>query len=138
MKYRLSMLSLIALCNLLLLSGCGPSTGTVSGDVNVDGKAAERGVVTFTPAEAKATSPPVAAEIVNGKYQAKIVVGKMNVQISVPRVIDKKPESTAPGAAIVEITEESLPERYNTESKLTFDVQSGVNTKNWDVESKKR
>jgi hypothetical protein len=119
-----------------MLTGCGPATGTVSGEINVGGKPADRGVITFSPADSSGEA--VTAEISNGKYQAKMVAGKKNVQISIPKVIGKRPESTAPNAAIVEITEERLPERYNSQTTLTFDVQPGSNTKNWEVESKQR
>ena len=50
-----------------LLSGCGPSTATVSGEVTYDAKPVEDGYITFTPSDGKGKDAggPIAA----GRYR---------------------------------------------------------------------
>lgn len=121
-----------------LLAGCssGPASATVSGEVKVDGKPVEKGVISFSATEG--AGQPATANIENGKYSVTTTAGKKMVQISAPVLIDKKKESTAPDAAWIEITKESLPDRYHARSELTLDVQAGSNTKNWELETRKK
>ena len=119
-----------------LVLGCGPSTGGVSGTVTVNGQPAKAGIISFVPADANGA--PVTGEISDGKYSLQAVVGAKRVQISVPVVIGQRPEYNGPGAPLVEITEESVPAKYNSETELTFDLKPGVNQKDWAVESNKR
>jgi hypothetical protein len=122
-----------------LMIGCGgggPAAATVSGEVKVDGVPLEKGDITFSPAEGKGDA--VTVNIVKGKYEAHTTAGKKFVQISSPVVTEKRKESDAPNAAWIEFTGEGLPEKYNSKSELTFDAQAGSNTKNWDLEVKKK
>ena len=119
-----------------LLSGCGPASATVSGTVTVDGKPVERGSITYSAADeipGTATS-----EITGGAYQIKTVVGKKHVMISALKVIGKRKESDAPDSPIVELTEEILPARFNTETQLTFEVKAGANPKDWNLNTKEK
>jgi hypothetical protein len=118
-----------------LLTGCGPST--VSGTVTVSGQPATSGIISFAPADGK--SAPVTVEIQSdGKYSAEAATGAKQVQISIPVVVGKRPEYNGPGAPMIDITEESVPAKYNSESELKFDLKPGVNQKDWAVESVKR
>jgi hypothetical protein len=51
-----------------LLSGCGPSAATVSGEVTYDGKPVEKGFITFIPADGKGKDG--GGEIIAGRYRA--------------------------------------------------------------------
>jgi hypothetical protein len=121
-----------------LLAGCssGPASATVSGEVTVDGKPLAKGVISFAPADG--VGQPATGNIENGKYSVSTTAGKKMVQISAPIVTDKKKESSALDAPWIEITKESLPARYHTKTELTLDVQSGSNTKNWELNTKKK
>jgi hypothetical protein len=121
---------------LIGLAGCGPATGTVTGEVTVNGVPLEEGVITFSPADKNGES--VTREIKAGKYEAKMVAGNKFVQISAPIVIGTRKESTHPNAPLIQETEEGLPARYNSESELTFEVKSGTNTKNWNLEKNRK
>jgi hypothetical protein len=78
----------------------------------------------------------VDAEIVNGAYVTKeMVAGKKFVQISAPRVVGKRKEYEGPDAPLVELTEERVSPKFNSESTITLDVQPGSNAKDWAVES---
>src|SRR5262249_40612492 len=119
-----------------LLGGCGSPTATVSGEVTVAGQPLEKGVISCIPADGN--GGPVTASIENGKYQLVTVPGKKVVQISAPVVVGQRPEHNGPGAAMVEITEEGLPEKYNSKTELTFEAKSGSNTKDWPIADKLR
>ena len=86
-----------------LLTGCGPSTGTISGTVTVSGQPAASGIISFVPADGKGA--PVTVEIQSGgKYSAEAVAGAKQVQISIPVVVGKRPEYSGPGAPLIDIT----------------------------------
>ena len=136
MARRLFVLLVLIPAATVLASGCGsgPETATVSGGVSVDGKPLENGVIAFTGPDGKTAT----AKVANGKYDLRTTLGNNQVQISAPVVTGKRKESSAPDAPLVEITAESLPDRYNAKSGLAFEVKSGANTKDWEVESIKR
>ena len=128
---------LAIILTLVAVTGCGPSTGTVSGTVTVNGQPATSGIISFVPADGKGA--PVTVEIQSGgKYSAQSVAGAKQVQISIPVVVGKRPEYNGPGAPMLDITEESIPAKYNSETELTFDLKPGVNQKDWAVVSIKR
>lgn len=126
----------IALLSAAALAGCGPAVGTVSGTVSVDGQPLEKGVISFVPADGKGA--PITVDIKGGAYRAEAQVGPKHVQISAPVVTGKRKEYEGPDAPLVEITEESLPPKYNSESELTFEVKRGANTQDWKVERGKK
>lgn len=120
-----------------LLAGCGPggpAPATVSGEVKVNGAPVEKGVISYVPADG--TGVPATGDIKNGRYEVATTAGKKRVQISVPVVKDKRKESTAPDAAWVEITAESIPDKYNAKTELAFDAAPGGNAKDWSLDTK--
>lgn len=122
-------LGLVALLA-LLLAGCGPKIVTVSGNVTLNGMPVAKGVIDFTSLE-----PPqntATADIVNGKYSVKLPTGKKQVRISAPVVTGQKPEYQ--GGPLMDVTGESIPDRYNATTELTLDV-TGSTTKDWPLES---
>ena len=119
-----------------LITACGPAIGTVSGTVTKDGQPVASGVISFVPAEGK--GEPAAANITSGKYEVQTTTGKKFVQISAPIVVGKRKEYEGPDAPLVEITDESLPPRFNSQTELTFDVASGHNAKDWELTTDKR
>jgi hypothetical protein len=115
------------------LSGCGPTMGTVSGSVTVDGQPVTSGVISFVPADGKGT--PVTVDITSGNYTAQAAAGSKRVQISAPTVTGRRKEYEGPDAPLVDITEEIVPPKYNSDTELTFEVKPGANQKDWAVES---
>jgi hypothetical protein len=120
------------------LAGCGsgPATATVSGAVRVDGAPVETGTVSYAPLDG--TGAPATAEIKGGRYEVRTTAGNKRVQISVPVVTSKRKAHVGADAPWVEITSESLPDKYHSKSELTCDVKPGSNTKDWDLAVKKR
>jgi hypothetical protein len=121
----------------LLTAGCGPSTGTITGAVTVDGKPVEKGVISFIPADST-KAQPITVDITAGKYSAQTQTGPKIVQISAPVVTGRRPEYNGPGAPLIDITEESIPAQYNSDSTLKLDITPGANTKDWALEGVKR
>jgi hypothetical protein len=117
-------------------AGCsgGPVLGTVTGSVTVDGKPAEKGAVTFIPADGK--SPTAGGEIKEGKYTARVPVGTAKVEVRVPKVVGRKKIYDTPDSPIQDVLAEVLPARYNDNTELTFDVKTGSNQKDFDLKSK--
>jgi hypothetical protein len=120
------------------LAGCGsgPATATVSGAVMVDGTPVEAGTISYAPLDG--TGAPATAEIKGGRYEVRTTAGNKRVQISVPVVTSKRKAHAGPDAPWVDVTAESLPDKYHSKTELTFDVKSGSNTKDWDLAVKKK
>lgn len=120
------------------LSGCdgGPASATVSGEVKVDGVPVADGTICFAPLDG--TGAPATAEIKDGKYEVRTTAGNKRVAISVPVVTAKRKMHAGPTAALVDVTTESLPAKYHSKSELSFDVQSGGNTKDWELSVKRK
>jgi hypothetical protein len=117
-----------------VLAGCsgGPKTATVSGVVKVSGKEAEKGSITFIPADGKGQTAGAAIE--NGRYTAKVPHGAMRVEVRVPKVVGKKSLYGKDGP-YGDITEDVLPAKYNDKTELTLDVTGDV-VKDWDLQGK--
>lgn len=116
-----------------LVVGCGgPKSGDVSGIVTYDGKPIEHGSISFVPADGRGTGG--GAAIKDGKYEAtKISLGSMKVVINGAKVTGKKKMYDDPKAEWVQTSEEYVPKKYNDSTELRYDVQSGPQTKDFDL-----
>jgi hypothetical protein len=118
--------------------GCGnssPPTATVSGHVKLDGVDLEGGRIQFASAGG---GLPVEGDIKGGKYEvAKVPTGEVKVSISWVRPTGKKRDSYGPGSEKVDITEESIPSIYNTNTELRLTVTTGSNSKDFDLKKAK-
>ena len=126
---------LLASLGLCVLVGCGPTMATISGEVKVDGKPVANGVITFAALDGSAS--PASATIAEGRYEATMVAGNKRVLISAPVFVRKQREYDGPDAPMMDITAESLPDRYHANSELTFDAKPGANVKDWNLNRKK-
>jgi hypothetical protein len=136
MMRRSLLLILLASSAAALGSGCGLWSATIEGEVTVDGKPLEKGIIVYAPLDGKGQA--VQAEIRNGHYSLRTAPGQKLVQISAPVLAGQHTEHNGPGAPMVDITEESLPAIYNSASQLKFEATAGSNTKDWSVESRKK
>ena len=109
---------------------------TISGEVKVDGKPVAKGTITFAALDGPA--PPASATIAEGRYEVTTVAGSKRVLISAPVVVRKQKEYDGPDAPMVDITAESLPDRYHANSELTFDAKARANVKDWNLDGKKK
>lgn len=123
-------------CLILVLGGCGDnSMSEVEGTVTVDGEPLAKGGITFVPTDGK--SPTAGAEIVNGKYSAKVPVGMMKVSLSGEKVTQTRKLYNTPDSPVAKMTGEALPPEYNAKSTLTLEVKPGKQTKDWTITLKK-
>ncbi|HEV3384114.1 MAG TPA: hypothetical protein VG097_04825 [Gemmata sp.] len=131
----LACIALFTIAVLGMLAGCSSNTtAEVTGSITVDGQPAEKGSISFIPADGKSTTEGGIIE--NGKYTAKSAVGAMKVQIRVPKVTGKKQLYDDKKAEFVPTYSETLPKKYNTDTELTLDVKPGKNEKNWELTTK--
>ena len=135
MQYRqyAALLFLLA----LLITGCKEATtGTVMGNITVDGDTPETGYIGFTATDGK--TGPVATEIIDGQYTAEVPLGDVKVDIRIPKVVGKQKLYNTPDSPVQEITEEMLPARYNDETELTLTIVPGESTQDYDLTTKRK
>ncbi|MEX0728487.1 MAG: hypothetical protein WEB58_04925 [Planctomycetaceae bacterium] len=119
------------------LSGCGdsgPERASISGQVTFDGQPVEDGTISFVPAGD--TQGPVSGDrIVNGTYTIPAdkgpVIGSHKVEIKATRKTGEKIPAVPPATGEMEVTEDYIPAKYNTETTLTADVVGGENKKDF-------
>lgn len=148
---RISVVALCVVC--LTCMGCGsggPDLGEVSGTVTMDGEPLDNALVTFTPVEGGRSSTGKTDE--NGNYTLSFadrtgaLVGTHEVSVmtltdvegedmsEVSSDSDAYMEQAMGGASDYDnaTVTEQIPAKYNTETELTFEVESGKNT--YDIE----
>ena len=140
MVYRFQFL-LLSLCMLLLLSvGCGgdSNVGQVEGVVRFDGEPVTRAMVSFYPADARAS---VGFTDQEGHYELQYikntkgaVIGEHTVTISTKIDREDAPPTSEFGG---KGREETMPPKYleRKKSVLVKTVESGRNTINFDLTS---
>ena len=104
--------------------GCSSDAGkaTITGNVTLDGQPLKAGLIRFVPADGQ--TPTADALITDGKFSAKVRVGKKRVSISAPKVVGTRKFYDTADAPTVDIVEELLPARYNVQSELTITVST--------------
>jgi hypothetical protein len=122
--------------------GCGRDSGQVRirGDVSFDGQPLTAGTIILTPVEGT-PGPSTGGRITDGRYdvpadKGPLVGGHYSVEITAVRntgrTMPNKYEQTSPA---VEVSEQFVPEVYNTRSTLRVIVTKGVNTANFALAS---
>ncbi|QDT00950.1 hypothetical protein [Adhaeretor mobilis] len=116
-----------------MLTGCSePSRLSVNGEVSIDGVPVEHGYVQFTPLTGT-SGPTSGADIKKGAYQVAsvrgLVQGRYRVEIqswkrSGKVSVDPVTGENFQGGNLVQL----LPAKYNKESELTMDIESGNRT----------
>jgi hypothetical protein len=121
------------------MAGCsgGAPYGDVRGEVTLDGKPLEEGVIRFVPIDGKTGT--ASALINGGNFSEKVPLGSHRVEISSPKLPkgitsakQMKRGTVDEGAAL----EEMIPERYNNRSELKAEVKRGTNEVRYDLKSK--
>src|SRR5437867_3708286 len=113
----------LSLC-LCFLTACGQGdsviTAKVTGQVTLDEKPLERGLIQFIPTDGRGTT--AAAEIRQGEYAVAVPLGSKRVEVTSPKVIGKQKAYDTPDSPIMDIIEEQIPWEYNARSQLKADV----------------
>lgn len=129
--------ALVPLTLLVAIAGCDNSNSgrsRVHGTVTVDGSRPASGAIAFTPVDGAA--PTVGGEIVDGKYSVDVPLGQSMVAIRVPRVVGQRKLYNTPDSPVQPLMEESLPAKFNDETKLTLDVKPGETQGDFDLKTK--
>ena len=127
--------------SLLCAAGCGDKNrGTVTGLVTLDGTPLAVGSIQFIPQPVN-TGRATGAAIQDGEYRlegdAAPLLGTYRVEIRSTRKTGRMVQKPmAPAGEMGEETVQAIAAEYNDQSTLTFEVQSGKNEANWDVESR--
>ncbi len=118
-----------------LAVGCskGPPMGEVTGTITVNGELAPAGAISFFPLGGKGGTAGTSIE--DGKYTAQVPVGKVKVEIRVSKVVGRKKLYNTPNSPIQPIMQEVLPAKYNNQTELVLEVQSGTNQKDYDLKT---
>lgn len=121
---------------LVSMMGCGgPTEGTVSGTVTLDGEPLKDGIIRFEPTDGK--SNPVDAPVSNGKYLVRLVPGTAKVVIRANKVVGKTKMYDTPDSPTVDKVVELIDMPFNDASTLTLTVIAGPQTKDWEVKKRK-
>lgn len=122
-----------AVATFVLVPGCssGPRS-SVEGAVSYDGQEVDQGGIAFIPEGDESNQPRVrvTTEIVDGKYHLDSRRGPYPGKYRVQVYWLKKTGQKIPGERghLKDETVQVLPPKYNDESELTAEVQSGANT----------
>ena len=101
-----------------VLVGCGVSESDITGEVTLDGKPLKEGEIVFEAADGKVA--PVAAPIQDGTFALRVPTGSKVVRINAAGPSDKiDPVLKTP------FRESIIPEVYNSDTKLTANVEAG-------------
>jgi hypothetical protein len=129
---------LFCLCALLAgqMSGCSkpPTQGAVTGSVTLDGQPLKSGTIRFDAVDNRA--PAADASIIDGKYTAIVPPGDKRVTITSPKVVGKRKMYDTADSPTIDVTEELLPKRYNSQTELTLTVKAGDQEHPFDLTSK--
>lgn len=111
-------------------TGCGTSTGTVSGQVTYKGQPINQGTISFVAKDPKVR--PAGGVIQNGKYSLEVPVGEVAIAVNVPSMLPpvekgKKPPKKVKGKK----PDEDVSPKYKDPktSGLTMTVVKGEQTK---------
>ncbi len=119
------------------LTGCGsggPDLGRVEGTVTLDGKPLEGALVEFQPREEGV--PSYGRTDASGQYQLQFGVDQPGAMVGTHtvRITTGGMESTGEGPAVA--VPERVPAKYNVQSTLTREVESGSNTIDFELSTR--
>ena len=118
-----------------LTAGCSrDDSAYLSGMVRIDGQPPAEGSIAFFPLDGKSFTS--GAEIAEGRYEARVPVSELRVEIRVPRKIGEQKLYDAPDSPVQSILEESLPAKFNDASELRVTTEPGRQTVNFDLSAK--
>ena len=133
---------LFSLASILCITGCGssgPTLGTVTGTVTLDGKPVSRALVTFISKESDGTSSFGKTDTI-GKYRLEFTTERLGAMLGDHDVvIVTKPVSAdeAPDTGTAVKTEfVAIPKHY-ARGALTAEVKSGSNVCDFALSTKK-
>ncbi|MDP6442397.1 MAG: carboxypeptidase-like regulatory domain-containing protein [Pirellulaceae bacterium] len=132
----------------LLLTGCGKSSATLSGSVSYGGQPIANGSIALQAQDEDGTSTSVAIQngnysfgedsgLTTGKYQVRVyafadkAVNQANTEDA---ALDPDDGEAVEGPPTSGGGENIIPSAYNAASKLTYEVASGENSKDFNLD----
>jgi hypothetical protein len=110
-----------AMCVVVIgLTGCGPAPTIVSGVVTLDGSPVEEATLQFYPASGDGQTSHAVTDKA-GKFSAKVSPVTLVVTITKSAPTGEKMQSF-PDSPLVDVMEESLPDRYSDRLKTELGV----------------
>lgn len=103
---------------LAVVVGCNKSVA-ITGKVTFDGAPIAEGNIIFLSVDGH--EQDAAGNIIDGRYTISMPPGKKRVEIFAMRIVKGKFDESNPGEK-VPLREAYIPAKYNTQSKLTFEV----------------
>lgn len=150
MNIKMQVAGLSCLLILSGLIGCGSKPGlersAVSGKVTFDGKPVENGLIAFIPS-GETKGPSAGAAIKNGEYtipkeigptpgphRVEITANRVEGRVEVQGVVGS--QGGLSGAGTADNLVMFIPDKYNTQSTLTYKVAPGNNQSDFPLVSK--
>jgi hypothetical protein len=105
-----------------LVCGCNSDSpkAKIHGKVTLDGQEVPTGSISFVPTDGK--TPTAGGIIKDGTYTAEVPLGTVRVEIRYPKVVGKRKLYDTPDSPTADVTQEQIPAKYNTQSKLTEEI----------------
>jgi hypothetical protein len=116
--------------------GCSSESppSTVRGTVTLDGAPLADGLINFVAVDLQ--SQTAGAKITEGQFEVAVPPGEKRVEIRAPKVSGKVKAYDTPDSPLVDIVDELLPARYNSQSELTMTVVEGTQEKAFELQSR--
>lgn len=117
------------------LSGCGDGRAHVAGKVTFDGQPVSSGSIVFVRSDGTAREGGV---ITGGEFRTSLPPGRYKIEVRASKVIGKRKQKGFDGKdEEIEMSEEMIPDRYNTKTELIEEFRAGSNPLTLDLKSKK-
>lgn len=117
------------------LSGCGDGRAHVAGKVTFDGQPVSSGSVVFVRSDGTAREGGV---VTDGAFRTALAPGRYKIEVRAPKVVGKRKQKGFDGKdEEIEMSEEMIPDRYNTKTELTEEFKAGSNPITLDLKSQK-
>ena len=85
--------------------------------------------------QSSGAAPTAGGKIVDGKYSVDVPIGPSKVAIRVPKIVGQRKLYNSPDSPVQPLMEESLPAKFNDETKLTMDVQPDATQGDFDLKT---
>ena len=123
--------------------GCGnkgPRRAAVTGQVTLDGRPIDEGVIQFLPVEGT-VGPETGGVIENGRYDIPqdrgVVVGKCRVELRASKKTGRKiQDPTGRPGTLTDEYKEVFPPSSNTNSTLVREIKDDLNTLDFNIRTK--
>jgi hypothetical protein len=116
----------------IIITGCsqGPTVGTVKGTITMDGQPLDgNALIRMVPKDSQ--SQPADCIVKGGAYSITMPVGEKKVEIYWTKTDGPgKLDTASQGSEKVVVL---VPAKYNTETTLTYTVEKGTHTKDFDL-----